>query len=1031
MQGEPLTIDGLISTLAMNADGSEAVAGTVDGEVWWIDSAYGEDVDQKPIRLKGGISHLMITPDGTECLAGTMHGVVAWMTPDGIRGESELRGLSTYVTALVMSEDGQQAVAGTNIGSLEWIGADGVVEGSVAELAGSITHLKMNRDGNLALAGTKDGVVAWVNISGEIVGQSNLGDEISCLELTVDHTMALAGMASGEIIIIGADGQPAVTERPNLFGRVSQLTMKANGTGALAVTDEGTAAWVTMEGKLDGGTAETDELMTALIMNPEADTVLAAATKYDDDGYRSRVMWLKKNDSGISLDGAKAIAAAELRGESCRMRGEYTNVLGQVTSLAISDDGKIGVASTQEGNLTWINENGGEPGKTMSMESEITLMDLNENSSKVLVATKTGAIAWVTNEAEVQGEIVQLETGVTALDGTCQGGGILGTKAGEIVRFDESGGDLQWRKQLDHGAITTVDALQDGKILVGTADGTVAWVSPEGAMIRDIRVPVRQGKGGVFQVKLSIDGTSAVVSTMGGVVARVPFDADKDMTFLTGLTGTPATLLPYGEQDEYLAFDIGASTCTFIGVATGGLVGEAGEKMEAEMQKLGAAGQMAGAMAAQGISEIGIHLSTVPNGAYYQFNSQQYLMGQWNKQHPVALIGDQMIFGRSLSRMWGVDVSLMMVHGVEVVNSIGPGRAEMSSIAQFIEFYASRANYAQTSALLFITQWQFISMAFHPSIGWLLPEWAMLVIRFPATFGLDSEWIPLPPAEVGGPCGDFVPPDRCCGNETLPEVAFYVPAPICYLDLLEDGSMSDDDKLQQMLEEDDTSWLFALSAILLTIGFMVVLAFQEIVEDNVFHRVPGPWPQIWQILQGFCAAMSGPFFMPIVGVLLDPLSNSDGSVINQFKMYPIPAVLCLLFAYIHIMLSLRMARVAKDLSAIEFKWYRPGQSSKDIGSRKPSTNPLEELEERWLPTFQKSIADKDTNLRLLNIAVPSVFPHNPKMIALTIFITGLWLTVDAIFTTDRSTGFRWSGPYPDRKTVSASKTPHVHTTKSQ
>ena len=119
MQGEPLTIDGLISTLAMNADGSEAVAGTVDGEVWWIDSAYGENADQKPIRLKGGISHLIITPDGTECLAGTMHGVVAWMTPDGIRGESELHGLRTYVTALIMSEDGQQAVAGTNIGSLE------------------------------------------------------------------------------------------------------------------------------------------------------------------------------------------------------------------------------------------------------------------------------------------------------------------------------------------------------------------------------------------------------------------------------------------------------------------------------------------------------------------------------------------------------------------------------------------------------------------------------------------------------------------------------------------------------------------------------------------------------------------------------------------------------------------------------------------------------------------------------------------------------------------------------------------------
>jgi hypothetical protein len=379
-----------------------------------------------------------------------------------------------------------------------------------------------------------------------------------------------------------------------------------------------------------------------------------------------------------------------------------------------------------------------------------------------------------------------------------------------------------------------------------------------------------------------------------------------------------------------------------------------------------------------------------------------------------------MIFGRSLERMWGVDVSTMMVHGIEVVNTIGPGRDHMSSIAQVIEYYASRVNFAQTSALLFITQWQFISMSFHQSIPWTLPEWAKFVIRFPATLGLDSDWVPLEAEDCERDAmGDCI---RMCGNVTLPKVPWYVPEIECWEDAYGGSgsqALTDDEILDLMRADDDTEWLFALGGIGVTILFMIVLAFQEVVEDNVFYRVPGPWDKLWLLLQGFCAALSGPLFMPVIGVLLDPLSNSDGSVVNQFRMYPVQAVVCVIFSWIFIVLSLRLVRVGQQLSAMNFKWYRPGQSSKDIAYRTASTNPLEELEERWLPTFQQSLVDRDTNLKLLNIAIPSIFPHNTKVIALIVFITGIWLTVDAFFTVDRSSGRRFSGPYPDQKTVSA------------
>lgn len=1014
MRGEPVSIEGLISTLALSEDGTQAVAGTQEGYVWWIDSEYGESEENKPIKLRGSISHLLISADGTSCLVGTMHGVVAWVGQDCILGESELHGMQTYVTALIMSDDGTIAVAGTNIGSVEWIGSDGVIVGSVAELSGEITHLKLTEDNSRVLVAAGGGVVAWINNDGTIIGRFEVGKEISCMELSSDDAksnMGLVGLVTGEVVWIGVDGKP-VGDCPNLFGKINQLTMKANGKGALAVTDEGTIAWISKEGKIEGGVAETDELLSAMAMNDSRDTVLVAATKYDDDGYRSTVMWLTKLVAGLSTEGAKAMAAAELRGESCRMRGDYVRIRGEVTKLAVTTDGTSGVCGTEEGLVIWITADGGEPGASYDLQAKIIQIDLNRDGSKALVGAASGTIAWVTVGGDVQGEIQQLESEITAV-ATFKGGngiGVVGTEAGEVVRFDDSGNEPQWQKQLDYGGITTLDALPNGNILAGTTQGAVVWCNSDGEVLRDIRVPVRKDTGGICAVKLNADATSALVATKNGVVVRVPYDESQQMEILSGVTDSPVTLLPYGNQDEYLAFDIGASRCLFVGVSTGNaLLGAA----SAEVEKLGAAGKLA----AQSISEIGIHLDSVPNGATYKFNSRHYLMGQWSEQHPTALIGDQLIFGRSLDRMWGVDVSMMMVHGIEVVNTIGPGRAYLSSIMQSIEFYASRVNFAQTSALLFITQWQFISMAFHPSISWLLPLWATSVIRFPATLGLDSEWVPPEVKEcVTSANGNCV---QMCGNVTMPEVPWYVPTPKCLADENEDGSqaLSDDEILERMLANDDTDWIFAYVGMVVTVIFMAVLTFQELVEANVFHRVPGPWPQVWQVLQSFTAALTGPLFMPMVGILLDPLSNTDGTVINQFRMYPVSAGLCVVFSVIYITLALRMVRVGQDMSAIEFKWYRPFQSSMDIASKKASTNPLEELEERWLPTFQQSLADRDANLKLFNIAIPSLFPHNTKVIALSIFITGLWLSVDAFFTVDRSSGLRFSGPYPDKKTV--------------
>ena len=565
-------------------------------------------------------------------------------------------------------------------------------------------------------------------------------------------------------------------------------------------------------GVVEGATAETDELMTALIMNPAADTVLAAATKYDDDGYRSTIMWLAQNHGLFA-------AAAELRGESCRMRGDYTRVPGQVTLLAISDDGNAGVAGTQEGDVTWINQDGGEMGATVKLEGSIVAMAMNQAGDKVLVGTSSGVVAWVSQEGDIVSNLtVNGEVTVLATHKGGKGKGVIGTRErtgnGLCYRVDKECNQVGEPTELS-GAITTLVAHPDGKTLVGTGKGVIAWLdTKEGKAMRQTTVPVRPGEGGICQVELTSDGMEAIVATNGGIVARIPYEMSKDMELLSGFTKTPVKLLPYGEKDEFIAFDLGAQTVTFlgrpvevgfaqemaakaadaaasgagaVGGAVGGEGGEGGAKAAAVIGGIGG-------MGADAIGQIGINLSNVTTGAMYKFNSQDLMMGQWTEDHPLALIGDQLIFGRSLRHIWGVDVSIMMVHGIEVTNSIGPTRDEMSPIEQYVEFFSSRFNYAQASALLFITQWQFISMAFHPSIGWLLPKRAMFWIRFPATFGLDSEWVPAPPdgkADDDGESGSV--------------------------------ALTDDEQHAILLAADDTNWWLAIGGFILTASFVAIL----------------------------------------------------------------------------------------------------------------------------------------------------------------------------------------------------------------
>ena len=124
-------------------------------------------------KLEGAIWQLTGSSDGHAVVAGTLAGEVAWIDSfnNSIRSGSatKLDG-AISLAVLVLTSDVLAAVAGTDKGEVAWIdsGDCSIRSGQAAKLDGKISHLAVGLDGRAAIVGTSSGHLVRVSDDGTI-----------------------------------------------------------------------------------------------------------------------------------------------------------------------------------------------------------------------------------------------------------------------------------------------------------------------------------------------------------------------------------------------------------------------------------------------------------------------------------------------------------------------------------------------------------------------------------------------------------------------------------------------------------------------------------------------------------------------------------------------------------------------------------------------------------------------------------------------------------------------------------------------
>ena len=94
-----------------------------------------------------------------------------------------------------------------------------------------------------------------------------------------------------------------------------------------------------------------------------------------------------------------------------------------------------------------------------------------------------------------------------------------------------------------------------------------------------------------------------------------------------------------------------------------------------------------------------------------RFDTRGVLGGNWSIDHRAVVLGGSLIFGDKLSKMYSLDIEMLLKTGVECVQTIGPRRSTLSSLELAQEQYGSRIQYGLAVVALYTTTTQV-----HPSV---------------------------------------------------------------------------------------------------------------------------------------------------------------------------------------------------------------------------------------------------------------------------------------------------------------------------
>lgn len=396
--------------VAFAPDGATVAVGSIDGTVYLVDAASGDQIRQLRGHTGGVVNRgVLFSPDGATVLTASFDGTVRiWDVESGAE-VGLLRGHLFSLFGIALSPDGAQLASASNEEGqlLIWDVQQQRPINSLQIGQGLITSIAFSPDGTLIGTAGYNGVVRMHDLDAQesrtMIGAPLGRQPIAFLS---DEQVAAIG-DQGEIVVLGVDGRSGRT-LGSVAGEPLYVAATRDGRRvAVADTGSGVTLWAIAE---DQPTPEIDsdlEAILTLAFSSDGSLLAGGGSPQDprievwDASTGDTLMTLDQPAGGITAlkfqPRGVLLAASDLRGSiwvwdardgSVVHEIEATTEQERFISMDFSPDGTLIAAGAANGDLVFFNATSGEEVATLPLQTEVFALAFSSDGEQLALSLR-------------------------------------------------------------------------------------------------------------------------------------------------------------------------------------------------------------------------------------------------------------------------------------------------------------------------------------------------------------------------------------------------------------------------------------------------------------------------------------------------------------------------------------------------------------------------------------------------------------------------------------------------------------------
>jgi WD40 repeat protein len=510
-----------IWSVAVTADGGQALWGSEDGSLQWSDVRSG----RRPTVLKGHTAQVWdvaVTPDGKYGVSGGADNTVRWWDLRARRCLRTLAGHTDEVRGVDMTPDGCYALSASDglvrLWDLRAARSLVTLTDEVAVLAVAVTP-----DGRHALSAGNHGMLRWWDLrSGRCLARlEGHTDAVRSVAVTADGRYALSGSADHDVRWWDLASGTCLRTLTHQGGGVVSVAVTPDGRFGLSGAMDRTAKYWDLATGRCLHTSRFKQLVLGAAMTPAGDRLFVSTTKHESATW-SRVAPLtapwspsrpssaaelvsRKKEFDALLDDSRDLLregrAAEAAGRLRRARAVPGHAHHGELARLWREAGRYGT----RGAFIDI-----RPARRLHVPSGVTSLALAADGRRAVTAGwDTTALCWDLGADGGPRELAGHTDTVTALATTPDGRYAVSGSADATLRWWDLSTGRCLKVLSGHGeGVTSVALTPDGRrVLSGGSDQSLRWWDPESGQCLSV---LTGHTGAVASVAVSADGRSAV-----------------------------------------------------------------------------------------------------------------------------------------------------------------------------------------------------------------------------------------------------------------------------------------------------------------------------------------------------------------------------------------------------------------------------------------------------------------------------------------------------------------------------------------